>query len=661
MLEQMREQTGSLIIWVLFAIIIAAFVLFFGSPSDSLGCGTTNEYAIEVEDEPVSVHSWRFAYNGIPFVYGNVPGDQRKPLALEFLLQREILAQAAEKLDMRVSDAVIDKAIANGEFYLLGNKIDGTKVYFKREDEDDDATNAYFEYDYLSNLAQGRLGLPNVAAYKNEQRREMMAFMMKQELVRSAYVSKEEARDAFIQNNTTISASYVKFDVLKYRSAVKLTEEEVQEYVASHEDDLKTEWEQVKPRWESEKARVKARLIKIAKAKSDAPTPDIDPEAPEGEEAKAPAETPEAPDEARAAIDAAREKLIAGASFAEVAAEVSTDRTASLGGLIGWRAASSLGYGQEVVDGIKDLEVGKVSDVIESKSAYFLVVIEEKNDKGLSFEQKKFDLAVKAAPESVARKMAKAAAEAALVSAATTPLGELFPAAPEPGNIDLQNLPPEILQQLSPEQLQELMKQGAAGKSGAIVVEGPTEYAQLGGETAPKTPASKTPASKTPAPKTPAPKTPAPKTIAATGPTAAVEPASDVAAPPMKTIQGTTRNGDFIAGIGRSEALVSDLFGTMAIGELGSKVYEVEDSDGFVVVQLTDRSEADMEQFAEQAADLQAVLAQAKGGKRLEEWVLKRCLKLKKSGSIATNPAMLKSSDEKLLPYEPCSLMSQEN
>lgn len=666
MLEQMREQTGSLIIWVLFAIIIAAFVLFFGSPSDSLGCGSTNDFAIEVEDEPVSVHSWRFAYNGIPFVYGNVPGDQRKPLALEFLLQREILAQEAEKLDMRVSDAIVNKAIQNGEFYLLGNKIDGTKVYFKREDEDDDVTDAYFEYDYLANLAQGRLGLPNVAAYKDEQRREIMAFMMKQELVRSAYVSKEEARDAFIQNNTTISASYVKFDVLKYRSAVKLTEGQVNEYMAANEESLKAEWEQVKPRWESEKARVKARIIKIAKAESDTPTPDIDPDAPEG---AAPVEAPATPDEARIAIDAAREKLVAGASFADIAAEVSTDRSASLGGLIGWRAAASLGYGQEVVDGTKDLEVGKVSEVIESKNAYFLVVLEEKSDKGLSFEQKKFDLAVKAAPEDVARGLAKAAAEAALVSAATTPLSELFPAAPEPSNIDLNNLPPEILQQLTPEQIQQLMQQGAAGKSGSITIEGPTEYAQLGGEEAEPTAAPAAPTA-APAAPTAAPAkadeepaaAPMPVAAADVAPvTAADSAASSVAAPPLKTIQRTTRNGDFIAGIGRSDALVADLFGMLAIGDLSTKVYEVEESDGFVVVQLTDRSEADMEQFADQAADLQAALAQAKGGKRLEEWILSRCLKLKKAGAIEANPAMLKSSDEKLLAYEPCSLMSQDN
>lgn len=661
----MREQTGSLLIWVLFAIIIAAFVLFFGSPSEQLGCGSSNDYAIEVDEKPVSVHSWRFAYNGIPLVYGNVPGDQRKPLALEFLVQREILAQAAEDMDFRVSNALIDEAIANGEFYLLGNKIDGTQVYFKKNEGED----PYFEYDYLTNLAQGRLGLPNVARYKKEQRREMLAHLMKQELLRSAYVSKEEARDAFIQNNTTVSANYVKFDALKYRSAVKLTEEQVARYADEHEDELKTEWEQVKPRWESDKARVRARIIKIARAQSDALDKDLDPE--EGSEeggdaedekgaAEAKLPPPEVPDAGRVAIDAAREKIVGGASFADVAAEVSVDPTASLGGLIGWRSAESMGYGQEVVDGSKDLEVGKISDVIETKRAYFLVVIEERSEKGLTFEQKKFDLAAKAAPTGVADDMARAAAEAALASAATTPLADLFPAAPaDPSTIDLNNLPPEIREQLSPEQLEQLMKSAVpGGDTGAIVTEGPIQYAQLGGEEAggeaAKPAAARKPAP--PKPSTAAAPTASPALISSTEPAAD---AAEVPPPSLQTIRGTVRNGDFIAGVGRSDELVGDLFGTLAIGALGTKVYKVSDGDGYVVIQLTDRTEADMERFEEEAADLQAVLAEAKGGRRMQDWVLERCLSLKKNGAIKANPAMLQSSDEKLLPYEPCSLLSQ--
>ncbi len=654
MLETMREQTGSFIIWILFAIIIAAFVLFFGSPSDSLGCGSSNEFALEVEDESVSVHSWRFAYNGIPFVYGSVSGDQRRPLALEFLLQREILAQAAAKMDFQVSDKLVDEAIAAGDFYLLGNKVDGTKVYFENTEEE----GFFFNYEYLSNLAKGRLGLPNVAAYKEEQRRELLAHLMKQEFLRSAYVSKEEAQETFKQTNTTISAKYVKFDTNAYRSAIKLTEAQVNEHMAKHEDDLKKEWEQVKPRWESDKARVRARIIKVAKTLPNIPTPDLDPDTEatdkttdkttdseaDSEAAKeAPVEVEEeiaVPDEARIAIDAAREKLLADADFATLATEVSEDRTASLGGQIGWRSADSMGYGQEVVDGSKSVEVGKISEVIESRGFYFLVLIEERNEKGLSFEQKKFDLAVRAAPTQLADQLAKAAATAALLSAQTTPLAELFSEAPKAPSFDPSNLPPEVLQQFTPEQLKQLMESMPQGETGAIVTEGPMQYAQLG-DAPTAVPTAKQVAIN-------------PDTNDATTPAT-----PSVPAPSLQSIQGTTRNGDFIAGLGRSRELVADLFGQLGVGDLGSKIYKVTDGDGYVVVQLTDRNLADMEKFAEEAAGLQAVLAEAKGGQRMQAWILERCESLKKSGAIVINPAMLRGSNETQLAYEPCSLMTQ--
>jgi hypothetical protein len=134
----------------------------------------------------------------------------------------------------------------------------------------------------------------------------------------------------------------------------------------------------------------------------------------------------------------------------------------------------------------------------------------------------------------------------------------------------------------------------------------------------------------------------------------------EIPPPSLQTIVGTTRNGDFIAGLGRSKELVSEMFGTLAAGTLAPKVFEVSDSEGYVVVQLTDRTEADMEDFKEQASALQAALSQAKGVERLQTWLLKSCLRLKDAGSIKANAAMLTTgSDSKQIPYEPCSSLDK--
>lgn len=638
MLEDMRTKTGSIIIWVLFAIIIAAFVLFFGPQSNEkggLGCGTSTQYSIQVNDEEVGIKSWRFAYNAL-----GGPSDRRRPLALEGLLEREILAQAADKLDFLISDKEIDKEITAGQFYALGDRGDGTRIYFE-EIEDG---GSFFNYEYLQRFVQN-LGLSNMKAYRAEQKRELLAYLMKQEIIDSAYVSEEEARSNYIASHTTISAEYVKFEVRDYRTGA-ITEAQVEAYAASNADKLKTKWESVSSRWGSDKSRARIRIIKVAKVEAKA-------EPQETEEGSEETEKP-AVDSGRIAIDKARAEILAGASFAKIAEETSSDRSASLGGNAGWRGADSLGYGQEVTEAAKGLEIGKVSEVVEVGRFYYLVLVEERSDKGLSFDQKKFDLATSLAPEETARTLAKEAAEAALAQAATTPLSELFEkAAPRGLPPGLEGIPPELLKNMSPEDLQKLMRAMPGSESGALITEGRNRKAQTGGTTPEVVGAPA--AGALPAPAVPT----APAVVSTAAPAV---PAPAVPAPGLQTINRTTRNRDFIAGVGRSAELVDALFGELAIGALAPKVYEVEESDGFVVVQLTDRSEADMEEFKEQSDDLRSALAEGKGNQILATWVADQCQALKKAGKITPNRSLLiDSNSDKPLPYEPCSLLSPRN
>jgi hypothetical protein len=153
-----------------------------------------------------------------------------------------------------------------------------------------------------------------------------------------------------------------------------------------------------------------------------------------------------------------------------------------------------------------------------------------------------------------------------------------------------------------------------------------------------------------------------PAPVAPTPDTDTPAPASDseVKKPYLQVITGTTRNGDFIAGLGRSKELVGAMFGELAADALAPKVYEVSESDGYVIIQLTDRSEADMEQFKEESASLQATLAEAKGYERMQSWLLNTCLRLKSEGAIKPNYSLLiAGSDNKQIPYEPCSSLSQ--
>ena len=94
MLEQLRRNSRSFIIWILFGIIIAVFIISFGPQAspDSLGCGKSNEFALEVQGEEVSVNSWRFGVNGVNWLRlsrgGQDAASMRRQLAVDLLVQR---------------------------------------------------------------------------------------------------------------------------------------------------------------------------------------------------------------------------------------------------------------------------------------------------------------------------------------------------------------------------------------------------------------------------------------------------------------------------------------------------------------------------------------------------------------------------------------------
>ncbi|HEU5057208.1 MAG TPA: peptidylprolyl isomerase [Kofleriaceae bacterium] len=662
MLEQLRRNSRSFIIWILFGIIIAVFIISFGPQAnpESLGCGHANEFALEVTGEDVSVNSWRFGVNGVNWLRlrgGGQDASYRRQLALDLLVQRELLAQAAEDRGFRVPDDLVNKAIAAGEFYILGYKV-------RINDRD-----FFRDYKQLESFATS-LGLPNVAQLLEEQRREQLAEMTRHLFLAAAAVSDEEVKQAFVQENTKISADYVKFDVARYKNALSLGEEEIAKYAAENDAELKKAWESEKTQWTNDRARVLARHIFIAKEEAKPPAedkpadeatdkPEEDPAAAAGkkEEARA-AAAAKARDEAKAV----HARLAAGEDFAKVAREVSDDPlTRARGGVLGWRPAESLGYGKEVVEATKKLEVGKLSEPIETPRGFHIVRIDEKSDKGLTYEQKKLDLAAKTAADHYARQLAKRDAEAALAQAKQKPLDQLFErkAPPQPMPFPGGQLPENI----TPEMLEQLMKEAAeAGEEGVIFREGPNVLAQAGGTT-PTTQPSAPPA--TPAPAKPAPARPAPAKAPATTPAAPADagglPAVTVEKPGLETIGPVSRSRDFLAGVGRSEELLTDLFEKIEVGKLGDKVYEVSDtSDAYVIVQLKEREDADMSKFDEDRERLKSEIAFEKGVTRLSAWLVDRCVKSSKAGDIRINPSVLQDDDSgKKVEYRACASINE--
>jgi parvulin-like peptidyl-prolyl isomerase len=115
----------------------------------------------------------------------------------------------------------------------------------------------------------------------------------------------------------------------------------------------------------SQRERVRARLILVESRAEDA-GPDDEP-------------TQEQRDEARAAAQAARDRVEDGEDFANVAAEVSDDFTASGGGLIGWFEADDVAY-DEYFATLEGAEVGELVGPVETDRGFAILELLDRRE-----------------------------------------------------------------------------------------------------------------------------------------------------------------------------------------------------------------------------------------------------------------------------------------
>lgn len=673
MLEQIRRNSRSFLIWVLFGIIIAVFIISFGPQAQGdLGCGASNTYVMKVGDGEVDEASWRFGMNGLNL--GGYSKRDRAEVVMDMLLAREILAQAASSAGFKISDDVASEHIARGDVFILGNRADGRQIYF---------TDGAFDFEILDRWVN-RLGLSNPDSFIEQQQRELLAEAIRGMIVATSSLSSDEALGRYVAENTTATVDAVVFSPARYRSALRLDESDLEAYLAANEEDVKAKWTELEATYQGVGKQKRVREI-VFRMEPVTPEPDTD-------EATDPTMNA-----ARERAEKARAQIAAGADFADIARAQSEDeRFAYLGGDLGWRSVDAPGLAhKELSEAIATLEPGEVSDVIETPAGYHVLKVVDEREGDLTFEQVKHELARDLALEHYARENARRDATEALAKArAGTPLSEQFERGAAPAPAGLQR--PEGF---TDEQWEQILQQLQQQQRGSLPVEEgpdvPAEWRGWGDQPAddgtpagdqprpaakpakpaaepakpakpaaePAKPAAEPPATATPQGKTaPAPATPerAVTTQPAAGGAAAekIPRPTDMKAPELRTVGPFTRSPDTISGLGKNQELVEAVFETLGEGDLVDRVYEV--GGDFVILQVTERSEADMEQFAEKSDELRRRYAQEKSIAALQSWVRERCQALVEAGEVSVNRAFLSFEDEdtgELQPitYQPCS------
>ncbi|WP_428265258.1 peptidylprolyl isomerase [Haliangium sp.] len=650
MLEQLRQSSQSIIIWVLFAIIILAFVLTFGTQGDvsfSGGCSGSN-FVLVVNDHKVEEPSWRYGMNTLR---GGSSKSARSQRVLDALLEREILAQAAEEAGFRVTQDMATEAIAEGRFLIFGQLVDGKAMYFNE---------GYFDYERLKAQVNA-LGLSSVEQFVEEQQRELEAQNMRDLLLRGALASPEEAQARFIHENTKVTIDVLQLRAADYRRKIVLTDRDLNAYLARHESEVRAKYDTDEALYKDRKKEIRVRQIMMFRDQPKTIRP--------GEEAGAEGaeDTGAGEDPALVKMRELKGLLGAGADFATLALEHSDDeRSKAKGGDLGWRTAENPGLGaQELANALAGLELGAVSEVIEVPRGYYLLKAEDSREGDLSFDQVKHEIANTMALEYYAEKAARLGAEAALAKAqaalaAGTPLDQVFErqAAPPPT--------PPGGGAISPEELQRLLDQ--LPKEGSLMIDGPDRPAEASwqGGDPPANPGDQ------PAPAAAADSDSA-DTATATG--AAGEAAAgdataagattgdsgsgsasasasasaddeelpfslDIVEPKLRSIGPFTRDADgMIFGLGSSEELMTALFDELGEGQLADKVYEITNS--YAVVRLTGRQEPNLKEFEENKAERLEGMGYERGFRHLSSWLESRCQALIEAQQVGVNKEKL--------------------
>lgn len=198
-------------------------------------------------------------------------------------------------------------------------------------------------------------------AFIDFQKKEAIAARMRALVRNRVRVSEGEAFSRYARANEEIIVDYVKLEKSYYQDHVlDVSEEAIAKWAAINEAAINEKWDKAKESYLPECRKARHILVRIDETATDA---DAEKKRVEGVLAKA------------------KTRIDEGASFADVAKDVSEDQTtAKDGGALGCFASGKLvrgAAGAKVDEAAFKLEEGKISDVVESEHGLHLVLVEK--------------------------------------------------------------------------------------------------------------------------------------------------------------------------------------------------------------------------------------------------------------------------------------------
>jgi peptidyl-prolyl cis-trans isomerase D len=402
----MRQHSRSLLIYILFGIVIAVFIINFGPGSKGCGGSIATTYAARIAGTTVPeqdfIHILQLlGYDREPADQGRARGTRQ--FLMELLIRRELLAQEAERLGLRVTEDEIDDRIAAGRIFVVGQSRNITMDYRFASIYKDG-----FDYDKFKQNFCTYFLHTTLPKFKEEQRRELLAEKARELIQASTKVGPDEVKRDYMESENQVKLKFVRFSGRRFEDEAELSASAVDAWLAQNKDKVREQYDARAFMYKQVPREEKLRVL-FFETKKDA-----------SKEAIAKAEG-----RAHAALD----RLKAGADFAKLARETSDDeKSKAKGGLVGWKRKGSPGFGPELDDKVFALKKGETSEVVKTDRGLWIARVEDVREGDLGFDAVAHELAEDMMRKERAQAKAKAEAEAVMARIkAGAKLDDLFP------------------------------------------------------------------------------------------------------------------------------------------------------------------------------------------------------------------------------------------
>ena len=229
MLGIMRKYKESIVIKVVFIVIVLSFIgtIFLVWGKGDQGSGGSLSYAAKVNGTKISLDDYQRSYYRLRGIYEQLYGRSITPelekqmgirkMAMETLVESELVRQAARKMGISVSKDEVTRAIAEIPTFQK----DGA-----------------FNFDqYLQILKSNRI---TPADFEASQKEEIIIKKARQQIKDKAAVSDDEARQYFAKRNDRLKLQFVSFSPAQVASEIKLTDQDLTAHLQTNQDKFKT-------------------------------------------------------------------------------------------------------------------------------------------------------------------------------------------------------------------------------------------------------------------------------------------------------------------------------------------------------------------------------------------------------------------------------------